>query len=79
MPSDLREASLRAAFETWRKNLIGKPDLTVDDEGYYEDWDTQVAWSGWIACAEYFDEQMKEARRKIDAAIAATKGENDAE
>lgn len=46
-----REAQMRAAFEKWRKDLIGNPDLTKDAEGYYEDWDTQVAWSGFLACA----------------------------
>ena len=46
-----REAQMRGLFEKWRKDLFGNPDLTKDSEGYYEDWDTQVAWSGFLACA----------------------------
>ena len=38
----------RAQFEAWRKSLIARPNLMRDGE-YYEDYDTQIAWSGWRA------------------------------
>ncbi|MGS0980975.1 hypothetical protein [Burkholderia glumae] len=41
-------ADERAAFEAWRKTLMARPNLMRDGD-YYEDYDTQIAWSGFQA------------------------------
>ncbi|AUL54967.1 hypothetical protein [Burkholderia pseudomallei] len=39
----------REMFEAWRKSLMAHPNLMKDADGYYEDYDTQIAWSSWQA------------------------------
>ncbi|WP_446333614.1 hypothetical protein ACRHQP_00740 [Burkholderia pseudomallei] len=41
----------REMFEAWRKSLMAHPNLMKDADGYYEDYDTQIAWSSWQARA----------------------------
>lgn len=39
----------RTQFEAWRKTLMARPNLMRNGELDYEDYDTQLAWSGWQA------------------------------
>lgn len=46
--NEIERKALRARFEAWRKTLMARPNLMRNGEDY-EDYDTQIAWSGWQA------------------------------
>ncbi|WP_186198017.1 hypothetical protein [Burkholderia gladioli] len=44
----MSKESERSEFEAWRKTLMARPNLMRIGD-YYEDYDTQIAWSGFQA------------------------------
>jgi hypothetical protein len=58
-----REAQMREAFET-----------AMRDDGYSAADDgpmaLEIAWRGWVLCAQHIEAQLRKARETIDAAIA---------